>query len=159
MSWGNWAKKFYPTTEKVTPTPKPVITSAAPTAPVTTSPEHEEIKGQLQKLSNKVNAMNKKINVLTSPAIPVTQSVPVIQSEPAMPSTEVSVTPPTSLLTSGGKRRKGRKGGYRVTKKDKAALKKLRQGKSIGFTMRSSLKAKGLLRRANGTYRVSKKYQ
>jgi hypothetical protein len=57
--------------------------------------------------------------------------------------------------TAGGKR----KGGYRPTKKDKAALKKLKQGKSIGFTMRSSLKAKGLLRRANGTMRVSKKYQ
>ena len=52
-----------------------------------------------------------------------------------------------------------RKGGYRPTKKDKAALKKLKQGKSIGFTMRSSLKAKGLLRRANGTKRVSAKYK
>ena len=57
--------------------------------------------------------------------------------------------------TAGGKR----KGGYRPTKKDKAALKKLKQGKSIGFTMRSSLKAKGLLRRANGTMRVSAKYR
>ena len=56
---------------------------------------------------------------------------------------------------AGGKR----KGGYRPTKKDKAALKKLKQGKSIGFTMRSSLKAKGLLRRANGTMRVSAKYK
>ena len=57
--------------------------------------------------------------------------------------------------TAGGKR----KGGYRPTKKDKATLKKLKQGKSIGFTMRSSLKAKGLLRRANGTMRVSAKYR
>jgi len=57
--------------------------------------------------------------------------------------------------TAGGKR----KGGYRPTKKDKAALKKLKQGKSIGFTMRSSLKAKGLLRRANGTMRISAKYK
>ena len=56
---------------------------------------------------------------------------------------------------AGGKR----KGGYRPTKKDKAALKKLKQGKSIGFTMRSSLKAKGLLRRANGTMRISAKYK
>jgi hypothetical protein len=50
-------------------------------------------------------------------------------------------------------------GGYRLTKKDKAALKKLKNGKSIGFTMRSSLKAKGLLRRKNGRYRVSAKYR
>lgn len=63
----------------------------------------------------------------------------------------VNVTPGAA----GGKR----KGGYRPTKKDKAALKKLKQGKSIGFTMRSSLKAKGLLRRANGTKRVSAKYR
>ena len=50
-------------------------------------------------------------------------------------------------------------GGYRATKKDKLALKKWRQGKSIGFTMRSSLKAKGLIPRANGTRRVSNKYR
>lgn len=50
-------------------------------------------------------------------------------------------------------------GGYRPTKKDKAALRKYKQGKSIGFTMKASLKAKGLIPRANGTRRVSKKYQ
>ena len=50
------------------------------------------------------------------------------------------------------------KGGYRATKRDKKYLKLLKQGKSIGFTMRSSLKAKGLIPRANGTRRVSKKY-
>ena len=32
-------------------------------------------------------------------------------------------------------------------------------GESIGFTMRSSLKAKGLIPRANGTKRVSLKYR
>jgi hypothetical protein len=50
-------------------------------------------------------------------------------------------------------------GGYRATKKDKKYLKMYNQGKSIGFTMRSSLKAKGLIKRANGTKRVSKKYR
>ena len=50
-------------------------------------------------------------------------------------------------------------GGYQPTEKDKAALKKYKAGKSIGFTMRSSLKAKGLIPRVNGTRRVSKKYQ
>jgi hypothetical protein len=69
---------------------------------------------------------------------------------------------------STGGRRKSRggcgcmvpqQGGYRATKKDKKYLKMYNQGKSIGFTMRSSLKAKGLIKRANGTKRVSKKYR
>jgi hypothetical protein len=38
-------------------------------------------------------------------------------------------------------------------------LRKYKQGKSIGFTMRSSLKAKGLIPRANGTYKISNKYK
>lgn len=52
-----------------------------------------------------------------------------------------------------------RRGGYRATRKDKAALKRFRAGKSIGFTMTASLKAKGLINRANGTRRVSDKYK
>ena len=50
-------------------------------------------------------------------------------------------------------------GGYRATKRDKKFLNMYKKGKSIGFTMRSSLKAKGLIKRANGTRRVSKKYR
>ena len=50
-------------------------------------------------------------------------------------------------------------GGYRATKKNRKYLKKYKQGRSIGFTMRSSLKAKGLIPRANGTYKISKKYR
>jgi len=50
------------------------------------------------------------------------------------------------------------KGGYRATKRDKKYLLLWKKGKSIGFTMRASLKAKGLIPRANGTRRVSKKY-
>jgi hypothetical protein len=50
-------------------------------------------------------------------------------------------------------------GGYRATKRDKKYLNMYKKGKSIGFTMRSSLKAKGLIKRANGTRRVSKKYK
>ena len=50
-------------------------------------------------------------------------------------------------------------GGYRATKRDKKYLNLYKKGKSIGFTMRSSLKAKGLIPRANGTRRVSKKYR
>jgi len=51
------------------------------------------------------------------------------------------------------------KGGYRATKRDKKYLLLWKKGKSIGFTMRSSLKAKGLIPRANGTRRVSNKYR
>jgi hypothetical protein len=58
----------------------------------------------------------------------------------------------------GGNRSKKR-GGYRATKRDKKYLRLYKQGKSIGFTMRSSLKAKGLIPRANGTRRVSNKYR
>jgi hypothetical protein len=63
----------------------------------------------------------------------------------------------------GGKRSKkqsrAKRGGYSATKRDKKYLKMWKQGKSIGFTMRSSLKAKGLIPRANGTRRVSNKYR
>jgi hypothetical protein len=52
-----------------------------------------------------------------------------------------------------------KKGGYRPTKRDLKYLKMWKQGKSIGFTMRSSLKAKGLIPRANGTKKVSPKYR
>ena len=60
----------------------------------------------------------------------------------------------------GGRKRvtRKRKGGYRATKRDKKYLLLWKKGKSIGFTMRASLKAKGLIPRANGTRRVSKKY-
>ena len=51
------------------------------------------------------------------------------------------------------------RGGYKPTKRDLAALRKYKAGKSIGFTMRSSLKAKGLIPRANGTKRISNKYK
>ena len=47
---------------------------------------------------------------------------------------------------------------YNPTKKNKAYLAKWRRGNSIGFSVRSSLKAKGLIPRANGTKRVSEKY-
>jgi len=68
-------------------------------------------------------------------------------------------------LEGGGRKRGGcgcmipQTGGYRATKRDKKYLKLYKQGKSIGFTMRSSLKAKGLIPRANGTRKVSNKYR
>lgn len=50
-------------------------------------------------------------------------------------------------------------GGYRATARNLEYLKKWKRGESIGFTMRSSLKAKGLIPRKNGTRRVSEKYK
>jgi hypothetical protein len=44
-------------------------------------------------------------------------------------------------------------------KKVKEALRKYKKGQSIGFTYVSSLKAMGLIARANGKYEISKKYQ
>jgi hypothetical protein len=52
-----------------------------------------------------------------------------------------------------------RRGGYIPTRRNLHYLRQWKQGKSIGFTMRSSLKAKGLIPRANGTLRVSNKYK
>ena len=54
-------------------------------------------------------------------------------------------------------------GGYRPTRKNREALKRWKQGKSIGFTMRASLKAKGLIprtsRKNRGKKIVSNKYK
>ena len=62
-------------------------------------------------------------------------------------------------IMAGGSRRRRRGGAYKPTARNKAALRRHRAGKSIGFTMRSSLKAKGLIPRSNGTYKVSSKYR
>ncbi len=56
-------------------------------------------------------------------------------------------------------RSRSHSGGYRATKRNLKYLRMYKAGKSIGFTMRSSLKAKGLIPRADGTLRVSAKYQ
>ena len=54
-------------------------------------------------------------------------------------------------------------GGYTATARDKYYLRKYRSGKSIGFTMKASLKSKGLLPRNSKTMRgkkvVGKKYR
>ena len=53
----------------------------------------------------------------------------------------------------------GLRGGYRATRRNKTYLALWKKGKPIGFTMRSSLKAKGLIPRANGRSFVSAKYR
>lgn len=54
-------------------------------------------------------------------------------------------------------------GGYKATAKNRKYLRKLKQGKSIGFTMTASLKAKGLIPRTSKSMKgkkvVSKKYK
>ena len=50
-------------------------------------------------------------------------------------------------------------GGYRATRRNRQLLRKYKAGKKIGFTARASLKAKGLLPRSNGTYRLGHKYR
>jgi hypothetical protein len=50
-------------------------------------------------------------------------------------------------------------GGYRATKRNLKYLRKYKRGIPIGFTMKSSLKAKGLIPRSNGKKRVSIKYR
>ena len=55
------------------------------------------------------------------------------------------------------------KGGYSATARNKYYLKKYRRGNSIGFTMKASLKAKGLLPRTSkkmrGKKMISAKYR
>lgn len=71
------------------------------------------------------------------------------------------------LFQSGGSSCNGatrkRRGGYRPTKKNLMYLKQWKKGKSIGFTMTSSLKAKGLIPRTSKTLKgkrvVSHKYR
>lgn len=50
------------------------------------------------------------------------------------------------------------KGGYRSTRKNRNLLRKYKAGKSIGFTAKASLKAKGMLPRSNGRYVLGPKY-
>ena len=47
-------------------------------------------------------------------------------------------------------------GGYRMTARNCKYLKKYRAGKPIGFTMRASLKAKGIIPRTSRKYRGRK---
>lgn len=60
---------------------------------------------------------------------------------------------------SGGRSGSKRSRGYKPTARNLATLRKYKAGKSIGFTARSSLKAKGLIPRSNGRYKVSRKYK
>jgi hypothetical protein len=64
------------------------------------------------------------------------------------------------LGQSGGKRnnRRSRTGGYKATRRNRQLLQRLRAGKSIGFTAKASLKAKGLIPRSDGRFVLGPKY-
>jgi hypothetical protein len=59
-------------------------------------------------------------------------------------------------LTGGGAGLVFANGGYRMTARNRKYLKKYRAGKPIGFTMRASLKAKGLIPRTSRKLRGRK---
>jgi hypothetical protein len=63
---------------------------------------------------------------------------------------EIRMTCPCALI--------GQSGGYRPTRRNRQMLKKYKAGKSIGFTGKASLKAKGMLPRSNGRYILGPKY-
>ena len=72
--------------------------------------------------------------------------------------------PSTAIQSGGGCGcQKLFKGGYNITKRNRNYLKRWKQGKSIGFTMTSSLKAKGLIprtsRKNRGKKVISPKYK
>ena len=50
------------------------------------------------------------------------------------------------------------KSPFRTMKRARLAEKKVRQGKSIGFTARSSLKSMGRIPRSSGCYELGSKY-
>jgi len=52
----------------------------------------------------------------------------------------------------------GQSGGYKATRRNRQLLRKYKAGKSIGFTAKASLKAKGMLPRSNGRYVLGPKY-
>uniref|UniRef100_A0A6C0KA23 Uncharacterized protein n=1 Tax=viral metagenome TaxID=1070528 RepID=A0A6C0KA23_9ZZZZ len=57
--------------------------------------------------------------------------------------------PPPPQMGGGCPCKSWFKGGYRATAKNRKYLKLYKQGKSIGFTMLASLKAKGLIPRTS----------
>jgi hypothetical protein len=67
------------------------------------------------------------------------------------------------FYAKGGKRTRKRRAGYKPTRKNLNAVRRWKRGESIGFTMTSSLKAKGLIPRTSktmkGKYVVSRKYK
>ena len=163
-------------------------TASMPKNSPTKSIDSSQVMNKDKKISEKLNEHNSRISALEQQPMGVASSSPglfgggifdflapkkpvqhVNQVQSISPTTLPQNQPPTiqevvrnlqfRVKTLEEETRPSTVGGYRATKRNLKALKKYKQGKSIGFTMRSSLKAKGLIPRANGTRRVSKKYR
>jgi hypothetical protein len=108
-------------------------------------------------------------NTQIEPINTTVQEQPVVATNANLPDPSAVVNKPnvvpsnTAVQPTGGNESSFMNslfgGRYKPTKRNLKYLKRYKQGKSIGYTMRSSLKAKGLIKRANGTRRVSKKYR
>ena len=62
------------------------------------------------------------------------------------------------MLGQSGGQRSSKRSSYKATRRNRQLLQNYRAGKSIGFTAKASLKAKGLLPRSNGRYVLGPKY-
>jgi len=119
------------------------VQSTVPTQPLPTQPVQPEI------------LQPRKLPMMQPQKDAVVSELSTLKSEVQKIKDELS----RNNISGKGDNSPGLFGGYRATKKNRKYLKRYKQGRSIGFTMRSSLKAKGLIRRANGTYKISKKYR
>jgi len=142
--------------EEVNPTPsslptQPLPTQAMPTQPLPTQPVQplpQEILQPRRRLPMNSQRNKQKTQTVVSEISSLKSEVQRIKDELSRSNKSAQEDDSPGLF-----------GGYRSTKKNRKYLKRYKQGKSIGFTMRSSLKAKGLIPRANGTYKISKKYR
>ena len=131
-----------------TPATTPATSTPVASTPVATSPALSPIVKPAPKLVSNTNVgKNYKMPNTSRSVINTSKNINSLKTN----SLQTNTSKNSGLF--------GLFGGYRATKKNKKYLKRYKQGKSIGFTMRSSLKAKGLIPRANGTYKVSKKYR
>ena len=134
--------------------------------PIVESPENSEIRRRLRELrenrprySNTVIIDNNNNNN-NNPTNPIQNMKNNEVGDP----TQVGGGCGCGLARMGGSLpATGLRGGYRPTKKNLNALKRWKRGESIGFTMTSSLKAKGLIPRTSRKHRgkkvVSAKYK
>ena len=118
----------------------------------------------LLNIARRIREIRQRLPVAQSIAsVPVqAQGIATVPGQ-AQSAAPVQVQAPAASQEGGGCGCGLRRGGYRPTKKNLAALKKWRKGQSIGFTMTSSLKAKGLIPRTSRKHKgkkvVSAKYK
>ena len=141
--------------EQVNPVQSAVPTQQVPTQQVPTQPVQPLMGDSQEILQPRKRPMMESPERSIEKKDAVVSEISTLKSEVQKIKDELS----KNNISGKGDNSPGLFGGYRATKKNRKYLKKYKQGRSIGFTMRSSLKAKGLIRRANGTYKISKKYR